>query len=99
MYGDDMDEFITTYSEHFRVDVSAYLWYFHTGEEGFMPIGLFLVRAPNQRVAKIPISIEMLHRFAVLRHWALEYPPHRPPKAALRTGWFQLFSSVSFCWR
>src|SRR6202163_3555503 len=39
----------------FERPLSAYLWYFHTGEEGFNIGGLFF-RPPNAKVREIPIT-------------------------------------------
>jgi hypothetical protein len=77
--GDDMDELLTAYSKRFGVDLSNYISYFHTGEEGWNIGGLFFP-PPNKRVTEIPITVGMLHRFALLGHWAVEYPPHEPPR-------------------
>jgi len=32
--GDDFDELMMAYADQFKVDMSSYLWYFHTVEEG-----------------------------------------------------------------
>ncbi|MBK8844772.1 MAG: DUF1493 family protein [Saprospiraceae bacterium] len=32
--GYDFDELMIKYSEHYQVDMSSYLWYFHHAEEG-----------------------------------------------------------------
>lgn len=33
MYGADVQEFMEEYAKTFGVDMSSYLWYFHTGDE------------------------------------------------------------------
>lgn len=83
VYGDDMDFLLSAYAERFRVDLSGYLWYFHTGEEGAFSIGGAIFPPPNERVREIPITVGMLHRFAEQGRWAVEYPPHELPRHRL----------------
>ncbi len=78
--GDDMWEFVDEYGKRFEVDVSSFLWYFHSCEEGWNIGGLFFP-PPNARVHEIPITVGMLHEFAQLGRWAVEYPPHDPPRS------------------
>jgi hypothetical protein len=80
VYGDDMDDLLSAYSKRFGVDLSGYLWHFHTGEEGAFSIGGAIFPPPNARVQEIPITVGMLYRFAELGRWAVEYPPHKPPR-------------------
>ncbi len=47
-WGDDLNELLEEYSSKFRVDMSNYLWYFHTKEEGSNVMS-FLFKAPNQK--------------------------------------------------
>lgn len=47
-YGDDFHELIEKYSELFKVDMSTYLWYFHTKEEGSGNIGGLFFKPPNK---------------------------------------------------
>src|SRR5207248_6331678 len=82
LYGDDIDGIIVEYSQRFTVDVSGYLWYFHTGEEGFNIGGLFF-RSPDAKVDRIPITVGMLLEFAQKGHWDLKYPDHEPPRFRL----------------
>lgn len=77
--GVDMDHLLAAYSKRFGVDLSSYIWYFHTCEE-FWNIGGLFFPPPNMRVKEIPITLAMLHHFAVLGRWAVEYPPHEPPR-------------------
>jgi hypothetical protein len=80
VYGDDMNDLLAAYARRFGVDLSGYLWYFHTGEEGFNPGGVFFP-PPNARVPKIPITVGMLHDFAQHGRWAVEYPQHEPSQS------------------
>ncbi|WP_020475681.1 DUF1493 family protein [Zavarzinella formosa] len=79
VYGDDMDDLLSAYSKRFGVDLSGYRWYFHTGEEG-PSIGGAIFPPPDKQVREIPITLDMLHQFAELGRWAVEYPPHEPPR-------------------
>jgi hypothetical protein len=79
LYGDDIDDLMLEYSTRFGVDLTDYLWYFHTGEEGWNIGGLFFA-PPNARVREIPITVGMLHRFATQGRWAIEYPKHDLPR-------------------
>ena len=77
--GDDMFEFIEHYSKRFGVDIASYRWYFHHGEEGWSIGGMFF-QPPYERVARIPITIGMLHEFAQQTRWGIQYPEHQLPK-------------------
>jgi len=76
-----MDELLNAYAERFGVDLSGYLWYFHTGKEGGPGIGGLFFPPPNARVQEIPITLGMLREFAERGRWAIEYPPHEPPQS------------------
>jgi len=80
--GIDNDIFLRKYSERFNVDLSGYLWYFHTYEE-FHSIGALFFRPPNKRVKNIPVTIGMLHKFAQAGRWNVVYPDHRIPSVRL----------------
>ena len=81
VYGDDMHELMAAYATEFKVDMSDYIWYFHTGEEGgSFSIGGFFFPPPYARVREIPITVGMLHQFAELGRWGVEYPPNTPPR-------------------
>jgi hypothetical protein len=80
VYGDDMDDLLAGYAKRYGVDLSRYLWYFHTGEEGFNIGGLFFP-PPNAGVRTIPITLGMLREFAELGRWAVEYPSHELPRS------------------
>jgi hypothetical protein len=85
VYGDDMHELIEEYSSRFSFDVTNYLWYFHTGDEGFtfISIGAFFSAPPYQRVEHIPITVGMLHDFANQGRWNIPYPEHLLPEGRL----------------
>lgn len=78
--GDDMDEFLDAYAQHFKVDLTRYRWYFHlTREEGWS-IGQYLVRPPYRQVEQILVTIGMLTQFANSGTWSIDYPLHRISK-------------------
>ena len=79
VYGDDMDEFLGAYARRFDVDMSSYLWYFHTGEEGLNLPGALFFRPPSARVKQIPITLRILHEGAQRGRWSVEYPKHSIP--------------------
>jgi hypothetical protein len=79
--GDDWDELIQEYAGQYKVDMSSYLWYFHTEEEGHSnSIGRAFFKAPYERVTRIPVTPQMLFDFANKGKWDLPYPPHTLPK-------------------
>ena len=75
-YGDDFHELIDKYSKQFNIDMTSYLWYFHTGSEGFNLLG----RSPYAKVKHIPVTPGMLLDFANKGKWDFQYPPHTIPK-------------------
>lgn len=78
LYADDLHEFMDEFAKRFHVDMSSYLWYFHTGEEGLNPGALFFA-PPQARVPEIPITLRLLREAAELGRWPLTYPPHSLP--------------------
>src|SRR5262245_39171403 len=76
--GDDFWQLIEAYSKKFYVDVSGFLWYFHSAEEGHNLGGLFFP-PPNKYVKQIPVTVGMLYDFAIKRRWDLDYPQHWIP--------------------
>jgi hypothetical protein len=80
LYGDDIEDLLAEYAARFGVDLSGYVWYFRTGEEGNGGFGAAIFPPPNRKVREIPITVGMLHRFAESGRWAVEYPPHDPPR-------------------
>lgn len=79
-YGDDFHELIEEYAKRFNVDISTYLWYFHTREEGSESIAELFFSPPNIRVKRIPITPKMLYEFAEKGKWEVKYPKHDIPK-------------------
>lgn len=76
MRGDDFDEMMMAYAGKFSVDMTDYLWYFHSEEEGsWTSISLF-PRA-NEQVKRIPITPTMLTDFANSGKWNVVYPEHK----------------------
>jgi hypothetical protein len=77
--GDDFFELMEAYAKRFTVDMSGFLWYFHSREEGHNLGGLFF-RSPDQRVQRIPVTLERLVHSALNRKWSVVYPPHQIPE-------------------
>jgi hypothetical protein len=78
--GDDFHEMIDAYSKQFNVDISQYLWYFHTEDEGSFSIGGLLFTPPFKRVKRIRVTVKNLLDFANCGKWKIEYPDHKLPK-------------------
>ena len=78
--GDDFHEMMEAYSEKFNVDLTDYLWYFHTDEEGFNFPGVLFFRPPYQRVERIPVTPLLLSKFAKTKKWDIDYPEHHIPE-------------------
>lgn len=79
LYGDDFHKLIEEYTEKFGVDMSGYLWYFHSWEEGLNIPGALLFKPPSSRVQRIPVTPAMLLDFAQSGKWTLIYPAHTLP--------------------
>lgn len=77
---DDFDDMIIAFAEKFSVDMSGYLWYFHTGEEGTISIGSIFFPTPDSQVKRIPITSRMLCKIANQGKWNIIYPEHKIPK-------------------
>lgn len=79
--GDDFDELIDAYAKNYSVDMTNYLWYFHTNEEGsWNSIGGAFFEPPNKKVKRIPITPLLLADFAIKGKWDLDYPKHNIAK-------------------
>lgn len=79
--GDDFDEMIIEYSKTYSVDMTDYLWYFHTEEEGsWISIGGSVFDPPDKLVKRIPVTPTMLAEFANIGKWNVIYPDHEIPK-------------------
>jgi hypothetical protein len=77
--GDDFHELIENYAKKYPVDMSSYLWYFHSDEEGQNFGGVFF-RPPYERVKRIPVTPQMLADFVNEGRWKINYPSHKLPK-------------------
>lgn len=73
--GDDFHELIGKYTEKYHVDMSSYLWYFHTNTEGGC-FGEAFKTPPHQEINRIAVTPKMLSKFSQKRKWGIEYPPH-----------------------
>ncbi len=78
--GDDFFDLMEKYSAQFSVDMSNYLWYFHSDEEGWPSIGSEFFKPPYCRVERIPVTPAMLLDFANKGEWSVDYPEHTIPK-------------------
>lgn len=74
--GDDTDDFLNDFANRFDVDLSKYIWYFHTEEEGFPSL---FFKSPDQMVNRIPITVQILIDTIETKIWAVEYPDHDVP--------------------
>ncbi len=79
VWGDDFHEMIEKYQIKFKVDMSSYLWYFHSNEEG-QSLGAALFTPPYDRVKRIPVTPKMLLDFANSGKWTVIYPKHHIPQ-------------------
>lgn len=88
IWGDDVSELLEAFAARYDVDMSNYLWYFHTGDEGTNILS-FIFKPPNQRVQRIPITPGLLIKSAESHHWQVAYPEHNIPKRRwdLLAGW------------
>ena len=77
--GDDFHDLIDEFAQTYSVDMTAYLWYFHSDEEGNNIGGLFFP-PPYKRVKRIAITPLLLTEFANTGKWDIEYPNHKIPK-------------------
>ena len=82
IYGDDMDEFLGSYHKKYNVNFDNYLWYFHNEEEisNNFSIGKIFFKPPYHSVERIPITPEILTKFANTKVWEIDYPEHQLPK-------------------
>lgn len=76
--GDDFHEMIEKYSETYEVDMSEYLWYFHSDEEGQNLGGIFF-KPPYKRVNRIPVTPRLLSEFVETKKWNIKYSEHELP--------------------
>jgi hypothetical protein len=74
--GDDFHELMDAYSDRFNVDMSRYLWYFHTHDESMATLNPFPGNPPSTQVERIPVTLDLLVEKAMLGSWDLNYPPH-----------------------
>lgn len=74
--GDDFHELMDAYSDRFNVDMSGYLWYFHTHDETMATLNLMPGNPPSKQVERIPVTLNLLVDKALLGRWDLKYPPH-----------------------
>lgn len=71
--GSDTDAIISGYAKRFNVDLSGYLWYFHTESEAAVANSFYV--APYEKLGgRIPITLQMLVDFAHKGFWDITYP-------------------------
>ncbi|MBC8053215.1 MAG: DUF1493 family protein [Sphingobacteriaceae bacterium] len=97
--GDDFHEFIEKYTEIFAVDMSDYLWYFHSDEEGsWNSIGGFFFDPPYKRVERIPVTPQLLTEIANKGKWDIKYPIHVLPARRYDIIINQVFAGMILIW-
>lgn len=74
--GDDFFELMEAYAKRFNVDMSGFIWYFHTHDEGMATLDLLPGMPPSIQVERIPVSLNLLVQMAQLGKWDVPYPPH-----------------------
>jgi hypothetical protein len=84
---DDFHELIEKYAVELNVDMNAYLWCFHSDEEGQNIGGLFF-KPPYRRVTRIPVTPDKLISFAISGKWSMQYPSHNLPKFRVDSNHF-----------
>ena len=76
--GDDFHDLIDDFAKTYSVDMTNYLWYFHTDEEGGgVSIGGLFFDPPYKKVQRIPVTPLLLTEFANKGKWEIEYPKHQ----------------------
>ena len=80
IWGDAHDALMSQYAEKYGVDMSGYLWYFHTREEPFFPSFGFVFKPPYSRVTRMDITVGTLLEGANTGRWPVKYPPHSLPR-------------------
>jgi hypothetical protein len=98
--GDDFHELMDAYSDRFNVDMSGYLWYFHTHDETMATLNLMPGNPPSKQVERIPVTLNLMVDKALLGRWDLKYPPHvlqsRYTPAERVMGWLLLGILIFF---
>jgi hypothetical protein len=69
--GDDADEFMEEYFDHFGVDVGDYDWSRYFGEEGFNPLSV-LIDLVKRKPAPRLLTLGMLELAATMGRWDTE---------------------------
>jgi hypothetical protein len=77
--GDDFFGLMEKFATKFSVDMTGYIWYFHSDEEGNPGIGQEFFKPPYERVERIPVTPNMPTEFANSGKWNIDYPPHDVP--------------------
>jgi hypothetical protein len=74
--GDDFFELMEAYAKHFNVDMSGFLWYFHTHDESMATLNPLPGHPASTQVDRIPVTFNILVEKAMLGKWDMTYPPH-----------------------
>lgn len=74
--GDDHFEFMEAYAKEFNVDMTGFLWYFHTHDESMATWSISWGNPPSMQVKRIPVDLDTLTRMAMQGKWVMDYPPH-----------------------
>jgi hypothetical protein len=91
--GDDWDPLLEEYRRRFGVNLDAFRWYFHHGEEGLNPFWLFIT-PPNRRVQHIPVTPRVLLESALLGRWSIAYPAHQLPSGRPDLRALSIFAGI-----
>lgn len=75
----DLEEFLDEFAKRFDVDLSEFLWYFHTEEDG-VSLGRLFFAAPQDLVTRIPLRLALFYQAVELGRWPVDYPEHSLPR-------------------
>jgi hypothetical protein len=73
-YGDDFLELIIEFSSRFYVDISSYLWSYHTSSEGEAIGDVLQDKTDVKLIQRIKINPLMLLDYANKGFWDFKYP-------------------------
>lgn len=93
----DLHEFLEEFAERFQVDMSGFLWYFHSEEDGLNPFR-WIFPAPQDRVTRIPLRLALFYRAAEIGKWPVEYPEHSLPVRRWDLVLCRCLGAVAFFW-
>ena len=74
--GDDFFELMEAYQKEHDVDMSGFLWYFHSYDEASATFSPFTRHTPTDEVERIPVTVALLTECANQGRWFVDYPQH-----------------------